>query len=147
VTSDIAAKESSPHAATVSKGSLWIGCILSALSILFLLMDGVMKLMKPPPIVETTVRLGYPESVIQSLGIVLLVCTILYAIPRTSILGAILLTGYLGGAVATNVRVGNPLFSHILFPVYIALLVWGGLYLRDRRLRGLIPVRDLERFS
>jgi hypothetical protein len=91
VTSDIAAKESSPHAATVSKGSLWIGCILSALSILFLLMDGVMKLIKPPPIVETTVRLGYPESVIQSLGIVLLVCTILYAIPRTSILGAILL--------------------------------------------------------
>jgi hypothetical protein len=92
-------------------------------------------------------RLGYPESVIQGLGIVLLVCTILYAIPRTSILGAILLTGYLGGAVAANVRVGNPLFSHTLFPVYVALLVWAGLYLRDRRLRGLIPVRDPERFS
>jgi len=139
--------ESSPHATAVSKGSLWSGRILGALSILFLLMDGVMKLIKPAPVVEATVRLGYPESVIQSLGIVLLVCTILYAIPRTSILGAILLTGYLGGAVAANVRVGNPLFSHTLFPVYVALFVWGGLYLRDRRLRGLIPVRDLERFS
>jgi hypothetical protein len=110
-------------------------------------MDGVMKLIKPVPVVEATVRLGYPESVIQSLGIVLLVCTILYAIPRTSILGAILLTGYLGGAVAANVRVGNPLFSNTLFPVYVALLVWGGLYLRDRRLRRLIPAPDLERFS
>ena len=110
-------------------------------------MDGAMKLIKPAPVVEATVRLGYPESVIQSLGIVLLVCTILYAIPRTSILGAILLTGYLGGAVAANVRVGNPLFSHTLFPVYVALLVWGGLYLRDRRLRRLFPARDLERFS
>ena len=147
MTSDITAKESGPHATAVSKGSLWTGRILGALSTLFLLMDGVMKLIKPAPVVEATVRLGYPESVIQSLGIVLLVCTILYAIPRTSILGAILLTGYLGGAVAANVRVGNPLFSHTLFPVYVALFVWGGLYLRDRRLRGLIPVRDLERFS
>ena len=127
----------------VSKGSLWTGRILGALSTLFLLMDGVMKLIKPAPVVEATVRLGYPESVIQSLGVILLVCTILYTIPRTSILGAILLTGYLGGAVAANVRIGNPLFSHTLFPVYVALLVWGGLYLRDRRLRGLIPVRDV----
>jgi DoxX-like family len=87
-------------------------------------MDGVMKLIKPVPVVEATVRLGYPESVIQSLGIVLLVCTILYAIPRTSILGAILLTGYLGGAVAANVRVGNPLFSNTLFPV--TSLYWSG---------------------
>ena len=147
MTSDITAKEPSPHATAVSKGSLWTGRILGALSTLFLLMDGVMKLIKSAPVVEATVRLGYPESVIQSLGILLLACTILYAIPRTSILGAILLTGYLGGAVAANVRVGNPLFSHTLFPVYVALLVWGGLYLRDRRLRGLIPVRDRERFS
>ena len=147
MTSDITAKQSNPHAATVSKGSLWTGRFLSALSTLFLLVDGVMKLIKPAPVVEATVRLGYPESVIQSLGTVLLVCTILYAIPRTSILGAILLTGYLGGAVASNVRVGNPLFSHILFPVYVALLIWGGLYLRNSRLRGLIPVRDPERFS
>ena len=147
MTSDMTTKESSHHATAVSKGSLWTGRILGALSTLFLLMDGVMKLIKPAPVVEATVRLGYPESVIQSLGVILLVCTILYAIPRTSILGAILLTGYLGGAVAANVRVGNPLFSHTLFPVYVALLVWGGLYLRDRRLRGLIPVRDRERFS
>jgi hypothetical protein len=142
MTSDIAANESIPHAAPASKRSQWTGRILSALSTLFLLMDGVMKLMKPAPVVEATVHLGYPENVIQGLGIVLLVCTILYAIPRTSILGAILLTGYLGGAVAANVRVGNPLFSHILFPVYVALLVWGGLYLRDRRLRELIPLRS-----
>jgi hypothetical protein len=147
VTPDITGKESNPNTATVSKVSLWTGRILSALSTVFLLMDGIMKLIKPPPVVEATVRLGYPESVIQSLGIILLVCTILYVIPRTSILGAILLTGYLGGAVAANVRVGNPLFSHILFPVYVALLVWGGLYLRDRRLRGLIPVRVLMIFE
>ena len=147
MTSDITPKESSPQVTAVSKESLWTGRILGALSTLFLLMDGVMKLIKPAPVVEATVRLGYPESVIQSLGVILLVCTILYIIPRTSILGAILLTGYLGGAVAANVRVGNPLFSHTLFPVYVALLVWGGLYLRDRRLRGLIPVRDPERFS
>ena len=143
----VTAKESSPPTTAVPKWSLWTGRILGVLSTLFLLMDGVMKLLKPAPVVEATVRLGFPESVIQSLGIVLLICTILYIIPRTSILGAILLTGYLGGAVAANVRVGNPLFSHTLFPVYVALLVWGGLYLRDRRLRGLIPVRDLERFS
>ena len=143
MTSDITPKESSSHAVAVSKGSLWTGRILGALSTLFLLMDGVMKLIKPAPVVEATMRLGYPESVIQSLGVILLVCTILYIIPRTSILGAILLTGYLGGAVAANVRVGNPLFSHTLFPVYVALLVWGGLYLRDRRLRRLIPLRDV----
>ena len=140
MTSDITPKESSPRATAVSKGSLWIGRILGALSTLFLLMDGVMKLIKPAPVVEATVRLGYPESVIQSLGIVLLVCTILYAIPRTSILGAILLTGYLGGAVAANVRVGNPLFSHVLFPVYVALFIWGGLHLREPRLRELLPL-------
>jgi DoxX-like family len=144
--SDITAKASSSRAA-ISKGSLWTGRILGVVSTLFLLMDGVMKLIKPAPVVEATVRLGYSEGVIQSLGIALLVCTTLYAIPRTSVLGAILLTGYLGGAVAANVRVGNPLFSHTLFPVYVALLVWGGLYLRDRRLRKLIPARDLERFS
>ena len=100
-----------------------------------------MKLVKPEPVVKATVELGYPESVIMTIGIVLLVCVILYVIPRTSVLGAILLTGYLGGAIATHVRVGNPLFSHILFPVYLAVLVWGGLFLRDPRLRALIPLR------
>jgi hypothetical protein len=125
-----------------SKGRLWTGRVMTTLPVLFLLMDSVMKLLKPEPVVKATVQLGYPESVILGLGIVLLVCVTLYAIPRTSVLGAILLTGYLGGAVATHVRVGDPLFSHTLFPVYIALLVWGGLYLRDRRLRALIPLRS-----
>jgi len=114
---------------------------MSALPVLFLLMDGVMKLFKPPIVIETTVKLGYSETVILPLGIVLLVCTVLYAIPRTSVLGAILLTGYLGGAVATHVRVGDPLFTHDLFPAYLGLLIWGGLYLRYQRLRTLIPLR------
>jgi hypothetical protein len=125
---------------TVSKKALWAGRILSALPALFLLVDGAMKLVKPQPVVEATVKLGYPESVILGLGIVLLACTILYLIPRTSVLGAILLTGYLGGAVATHVRVGEPIFT-ILFPVIFGALLWGGLYLRDERLRALIPLR------
>ena len=104
-------------------------------------MDAVMKLLKPTFVVDATVKLGYQEGVIQGLGIALLIGTILYAIPGTSVLGAILLTGYLGGAVASNVRVGNPIFSNVLFPVYFALVLWGGLYLRDKRLRALIPLR------
>jgi hypothetical protein len=126
----------------VSKGRLWTGVVMSTLSALFLFMDGVGKLVKPAPIVEGTVKLGYPESVLLGLGIVLLACTILYVIPRTAVLGAILLTGYLGGAIATHVRVGNPMFTHALFPVYVAVLVWGGLYLRESRLRTLITSRS-----
>jgi DoxX-like family len=136
-----AANESEIETAPVSKGSLWTGRILSILAILFFLMDAVMKLLKPAFVVDATVKLGYQENVIQGLGIALLTCTILYAIPGTSVLGAILLTGYLGGAVASNLRVGNPLFSNVLFPVYFALMLWGGLYLRDKRLRTLIPLR------
>ncbi len=128
--------------APVSKGRLWAGRIMSGLPVLFLLMDGVMKLMKPEFVVKATLQLGYPENVIIGLGIVVLVCVILYVIPRTAVLGAILLTGYLGGAVATHVRVGDPLFSHALFPVYIAVLLWGGLYLREERLQALIPLRS-----
>jgi hypothetical protein len=124
--------------APASKSRLWAGRILTALAAAFLLFDGVMKLVKPPVVVKATVEMGYPESTIVGIGVVLLVCTILYLIPRTSILGAVLLTGYLGGAVASNVRVGNPLFSHVLFPVYVGAMVWGGLYLRDTRLRTLI---------
>ena len=126
----------------VSKKQIWSGRILSGLPALFLLMDGVMKLIKPAPVVEGTVKLGYPESVILPLGIVLLVCTVLYVIPRTSVFAAILLTGYLGGAVATHVRVGDQLFSHVLFPVYLGVLIWLGLYLRDTRLRALVPLRS-----
>src|SRR5215211_8766433 len=124
----------------VSKSALWAGRIISVLVSLFMLIDGVMKLIKPKVVVDGTVQLGYPESVILGMGIVLLASTILYMIPRTAILGAILLTGYLGGAVATHVRVGDPLFS-VLFPVLVGALIWGGLYLRDERLRALIPLR------
>ena len=128
--------------APVSKKALWAGRILSALPALFLLMDSVGKFLKPTPVVEGTVKLGYSESILLPIAIVLLACTVLYLIPRTSVLGAILLTGYLGGAVATHARVGDPLFSHILFPVYFGVMLWGGLYLRDPRLRELIPLRS-----
>jgi hypothetical protein len=134
--------KSDTQALRISRKILGTGRILSALPVLFLLVDGIMKLMKPESVVKATIELGYPESVIKGLGIVLLVCVILYVVPRTAVLGAILLTGYLGGAIATHVRVGNPLFSHILFPVYLAVLIWGGLYLREQRLRALIPLRN-----
>jgi hypothetical protein len=128
------------QSASVAKKQLWAGRIMSALPALFLLVDGGMKLVKPAPVVEATVRLGYPESVIFSLGMVLLACTVVYLIPRTSILGAILLTGYLGGAVATQVRVGEGWFP-IFFPVILGVLVWGGLFLRDEQLRILLVTR------
>ncbi len=121
----------------VGKKQLWIGRVMSGLPALFLLVDGGMKLVKPAFVVEATVRLGYPESVIVGLGIVLLACTILYLIPLTSVLGAILLTGYLGGAIATHVRIGDASFP-IFFPVVLGALLWGGLFLRDNRLRVLL---------
>lgn len=133
--------QANPQHVAVSKKMLWAGRILSALAALFLLFDGVAKLFKPAPVVEATVQLGYPESVLLGLGIVLTACTILYLIPRTSVLGAILLTGYLGGAVATHVRVGESLFS-VLFPVLFGVLIWGGLFLREPRLRALLPLRS-----
>ncbi len=121
----------------------WAGYIISGLMALFFLMDAVGKFIRPQAVVTATVELGYPESLILPIGIILLVCTILYLIPQTAVLGAILLTGYLGGAVATHVRIGNPLFTHILMPVFFGILVWLGLYLRDKRLRELIPFRSL----
>jgi hypothetical protein len=133
--------ESDTQGLRISRKTLWTGRILSALPVLFLLMDGMMKLVKPEPVVKATIELGYPESAIMVLGTILLVCVILYVVPRTAVLGAILLTGYFGGAIATQMRVGNPLFSHILFPVYLAVLIWGGLFLRDPRQRALIPMR------
>jgi hypothetical protein len=120
----------------------WAGIIISGLPVLFLLFDALLKFVRPEQVVQGTVELGYPESVILPLGFVLLISTLLYVIPKTSVLGAILLTGYLGGAVATHVRIGNPLFTHILFPVYVGVLLWLGLYLRDTRLRALIPIRS-----
>jgi hypothetical protein len=120
---------------------LWAGWGMSGLTVLFMLFDAVSKLAMERHVVEVTTKIGYPVEVIRPLGIALLVCTILYAIPRTAILGAILLTGFLGGAVASKVRIEDPLFSSILFAVYFGILAWGGLYLRDDRLRTLIPFR------
>jgi hypothetical protein len=133
--------QSNTQTAPISKKMLWTGRIISALPVLFLLMDGVMKLFKPRVVVEATIRLGYPESVIVGLGIVLLACTILYLVPTTSVLGAILLTAYLGGAVATHVRAGEGLFP-VFFPIIVGVLIWGGLWLRDERLRTLVPLRS-----
>ena len=124
---------------TISSGTIWTGRIVSFLPALFLLVDAIMKFIKPAVVVDTTVQLGYRESVIVPLGVVLLVSTILYLIPRTSVLGAILLTGYLGGAVATHVRVGGGV-GPIIFPVVMGVLIWAGLYLRDNRVRVLLPL-------
>jgi DoxX-like protein len=117
------------------------GNILSGIAILFLLADSFGKLVKARQVIEGTVKLGYPESSIIPIGVILLVCVIVYAVPRTAVLGAILLTGYFGGAVATNLRVGAPLLLYILFPIYVAGFVWGGIYLRDDRLRQVLPLR------
>ena len=122
----------------ISTKNIWAGRILSGLVALFLCVDAIMKVLKTRLAMEGDARLGYPENTVFGIGVVLLSCTLLYVIPRTSILGAILLTGYLGGAVATHVRVGNPLLGYVLLPVYIGALVWGGLFLRDNRLRILI---------
>jgi hypothetical protein len=124
----------------ISNKRLWAGRVMSGLPTLFLLVDGSMKLYKPRAVVEATVQMGYPESAIIGLGVVLLLSTLLYLLPRTAILGAILLTSYLGGAVASQVRVGAVSFN-IIFPVLIGALLWGGLWLRDRRLQALIPLR------
>jgi len=126
---------------TSSSKTIWIGRVLSALAILFLLFDCVIKLLQLPVAVEGTTQLGYPASVVLGIGVVELACLVLYVIPRTSVFGAILFTGYLGGAIATHVRIGSPLFTHVLFPIYVAVLLWGGLYAREDRLRALIPVR------
>jgi hypothetical protein len=117
---------------------IWIGRILTTLSVMFLLMDCGLKLARLAPAVEGTTLLGYPASAVFTIGVIELACLALLLIPRTSILGAVVLTGYLGGAVATHVRVGSPLLSHTLFPVYVAMMIWGGLFLRDARVRALI---------
>lgn len=127
-------------AGTHGAAQMWVGRGLSGLAVLFLAFDATMKLMKVQPAVEGTMLLGYPESVIVPLGVVQVACLVAYLVPKTSVLGAILWTGYLGGAVATHVRVGNPLFTHVLFPVYIGALLWLALWLRDRRLRAVLPL-------
>jgi hypothetical protein len=129
--------------APTSNKALWAGRILSTFAVLFLVMDGVMKLVPLDIVLQTSAQLGYPATagVARGLGILLLACTALYVFPRTSVLGAILLTGYLGGAIASHLRIGSPIFSHVLFGLYLGLMLWGGLYLRDGRLRSLIPLR------
>lgn len=130
--------QSGTEAASVSKKMLWIGCILSALPVLMLLVSAVMKFLKPAPVVAWFVHLGYPESLALGIGIIELACTVVYVVPRTAVLGAILLTAYLGGATATHVRIGEPFFV----PVILGVLVWAGLFLRDVRLRALLPLRS-----
>jgi DoxX-like family len=128
------------HTATPSKSRLWTGRTLSILAILFLLFDGIMKLIHPLPVTQAMTQLGFPQNLSIVIGIILLICTALYAIPSTSVLGAILVTGYLGGAVVSQMRIGAPLFVNTLFPIYFGVLLWAGIYLREPRLRAFIPV-------
>ncbi len=125
----------------ISKRTIWIGRVLSGLAVLFLVFDGVMKFFMdklPPEALEAGAALQWPIEKMPLVGTILLICVLLYVIPRTAVLGAILVTGYLGGAVASHIRVGNPLFSHTLFPIYVAILIWLGLYLRDMRARNIL---------
>ena len=121
--------------------ALWAGRIISTLVVLFLTFDVGIKLLRAPVAIDSTVQLGYPANTVLAIGLIELVCLVLYLVPRTAVIGALLWTGYLGGAIATHVRLENPLFSHVLFPVYVAAMLWGGLWLRDARVRGLFGLR------
>lgn len=129
--------------APVSSAALWTGRVMSAVVILFLIFDGAIKLIPLQVVLDTMAELGYPGTVgiARLLGVITLACAVLYAWPRTSVLGAILMTGLLGGAMATHLRIGSPIFSHLLFGLYLGLLAWGGLWLRDPRLKALMPLR------
>jgi len=129
---------------TMSKSRRGAGYVMSGVVIAFMLFDAGMKLVPLDVVIKATAELGYPPSpeLARALGAVALVCTALYAFPRTAVLGAILLTAYMGGTVAAHLRIGNPLFTHMLFGVYLAVLAWGGLYLRDTRVEALLPLRS-----
>jgi hypothetical protein len=131
------------HTAASSKSRLLTGRILSTLTILFLIMDIVFKFIRPipPQVMQSITQLGFQPSLLTAIGILLTICTVLYVIPATSVLGAVLLTGYLGGAVSAQVRVGKPLFGYVLFPVYVGVVMWAGLCLRESRLLALVPLR------
>lgn len=129
----------------ISNKKLWTGRALTGLAVLFLTFDGVLKLLQPADVVKATAHLGYPTSAVTPIGLVLLACVAIYLVPRTAVLGAVLLTGFLGGAVASNLRVAAPLLTHVLFPTYVAALVWGGLYLRDNRVRRLLTAATAAR--
>ena len=122
--------------------TITIGRLISGLAMAFLVFDSTGKLLQVAPVIDGAKQLGYPADTMFGLGLTLLSCVLVHLVPRTALLGAVLLTGYLGGAVATHVRVGSPLFTHILFPVYLAALLWAGLLLRDPRLRAFLPWRD-----
>jgi hypothetical protein len=127
----------SQPAQKISKSATLAGRVLSGIAMLFLTMDVAMKLLRAAPAVKATVELGYPEAAVFEIGVLGLICLLISLVPRTAVLGAVLWTGYLGGAIASHVRVANPLFSHTLFPVYIATMIWGGLWLRDARVRAI----------
>lgn len=131
------ARDTTPASAMMNR----IGWTLSGLVILFLLFDTTIKLIKIEPVVTAMAELGYPDGLARPIGLIVLACAVLYAVPRTAILGAVLLTGLLGGAISSHVRIDSPLFSHTFFGVYLGILAWGGLFLRDARLRALFPVR------
>ena len=127
-----------------SRGRMWTGWGITGLITALMLMDAAMKFSLPAGAAAAIARSGWPIQLASTLGVIVLVCTVLYVVPRTAVLGAILMTGYLGGAVATNLRLGNPLFSETLFPVYFGVLVWGALWLRDPRVAALIPLRKKQ---
>lgn len=132
--------------ATVSPAARWTGCILSGLVVAFLLLDGAIKLIPIDPVTETLQQLGFivTDELARGIGVLTLLCALLYATPRTALLGAILLTGLLGGAMATHLRAGSPLFTHLLFGFYVGIVAWTGLWLRDPALRALLPFRGLR---
>ena len=136
--------QSTSESSTISKAKLRTSWVLSGVAILFLLFDCTIHILAPQPVIDSCKQLGFPLDTIQPLGYVELICLLLYAIPRTAVFGAVLLTGWLGGAIATQLRIGAPVFSTALFPVYVGVLLWGGLYLRDNRLADLIPVCRAE---
>ena len=133
--------QSATDVAQASAGRLWIGRIMSGIAVLFLLFDSIIHILVITPVVESFAQLGVPVNLAVPVGVFELCCLVLYLVPRTSTLGAVLLTGYLGGAVATQMRIGAPLFSTLLFPVYVGILLWGGLYLRDERLHAFFLLR------
>ncbi len=126
---------------SLSKRRLIAGIAASVTGGSFLAFDGIIKVVRIQPVIESFAQMGYPEHLALVVGVVELACLSLYAVPRTSVLGAVLLTGFLGGAISAKMRVGDPLFSHVLFPVYVAAFIWGGLYLREGRLAGILPLR------
>jgi hypothetical protein len=131
---------SEAHSALNGGNMVWTGRIMSAIAVIFMLMDATIHVLKPPPVVQAFAQLGYPIALSAGLGVLEFLCVVIYVIPRTAVFGALLLTGYLGGATATQLRVGSPIFE-LIFPALIGILVWGGIYLREERLRQLIPLR------